>query len=47
VFGALFGHENIKATQRYAHLADSVVDSADNANAQATADKVSGASEVA
>jgi integrase len=42
VVGALLGHENIKATQRYAHLADSVVDSADNANAQATADKVAG-----
>jgi integrase len=46
VVGALLGHKNTKTTQRYAHLADSVVVSAGNATAQAIADKVAGTSEV-
>ena len=47
VVGALLGHKNTKTTQRYAHLADSVVVSAGNATAQAIADKVAGTSGVA
>ncbi len=46
VVGALLGHKNTKTTQRYAHLADSVVVSAGNDTAQSIADKVAGTSEV-
>lgn len=41
VIGGLLGHKNPKTTQRYAHLADSVLHEAGNATASALAGKIS------
>lgn len=45
VVGALLGHKNLKTTQRYAHLADTIVHVAGNATAQALADTLAGKSD--